>query len=311
MKIARIVPILLFAALPLFAAERGVMIREAQIYIQPATDAAKLSTVARGREATVLERTNGWIHVTATVKEGGEFGDDRDVSGWIQDKGLITPATPNGDQIIYGEAFDSEYQASRRGGRKGAADDAKRLYYRLYEYFPKSPLAGEALYRAADIQWQIDREDVMTRPSAKQRDPNDRPEIKEDLMKMVMKKFPGTKWSDLAAFHLIDNKLCGDWQMEPKCPEKEAGMYEKYVDEHPNSPDVPEALYNAAWRWSTLITIYPLVGDAKKAADAKQHSIEIAQRLITKNANTDWTARAQRLLYMVQSGIPTIGNRVD
>jgi len=34
----------------------------------------------------------------------------------------------------------------------------------------------------------------------------------EKYMKEVMKKFPGTKWAELAAFHLIDNKLCGDWQ---------------------------------------------------------------------------------------------------
>jgi len=31
-------------------------------------------------------------------------------------------------------------------------------------------------------------------------------------MKLVIKKFSGSKWADLAAFHLIDNKLCGDWQ---------------------------------------------------------------------------------------------------
>jgi hypothetical protein len=301
----------LFAVLPALAAERGVMVREAVIYVQPATQSSKLTNVARGREATVLERTPGWIHVTATVQEGGEFGNDRDVTGWILDKGLITPSTPNGDQIIYGEAVDSENQASVRHGRKGAADDAKRLYYRLAEYFPKSPLAGEGLYRAADIQWQLDKEDLSTRSSAKQRDPNDRPEINPELMKQVMKKFPGTKWSDLAAFHLIDNKLCGDWQMQAKCPEKEADLYEKYADEHPNSPSVAEALYNAAWRWSTLITIYPLDGQAKKVPEAKQRAAAIAQKVLTKNANADWTARAQRLLYMVQNNIPTIGNNID
>ena len=38
--------------------------------------------------------------------------------------------------------MDSEAQASRRGGRKFAAQDALRLYERLAEYFPKSPYAG-------------------------------------------------------------------------------------------------------------------------------------------------------------------------
>jgi len=303
--------LLLLFALPALAAERGIMVREAFIYVQPATQSAKLSNVGRGREATVLERTPGWIHVTATVKEGGEMGNDRDVSGWIQDKGLITPQTPNGDQIIYGEAVDSENQASMRGGRKLAADDAKRLYYRLAEYFPNSPLAGEAMYRAADIQWQLDKEDISSRRSSRERDPHDRPEINPELMKQVQKKFPNTKWADRAAFHLLDNKMCGDWQMQAKCPEKEADLYEKYADEHPNSPDLAEALYNAAWRWSALITIYPLGGQSNKVPSAKQRATALAQKLITKNATPDWTARAQRLLYMVDKNIPTIGNNID
>ena len=45
------------------------------------------------------------------------------------------------------------------------------MYARTQEYFPNSPLAGEALYRAADIRWQLDVEDYRSRPSAKERDP--------------------------------------------------------------------------------------------------------------------------------------------
>lgn len=301
----------LAVCLPAFAVERGVMIREAIIYVQPARSSAKLANIDRGRELTVFERSNGWARVTATVREGNEFAPDKDVSGWMVDKGIISKDTPNGDEILYGEAVDSENQASIRHGRKGAAGDAKRLYWRLAEYFPNSPLAGEGMYRAADIQWQLDKEDLATRPSAKERDPRDRPSINEDLMKEVMKKFPRTKWADLAAFHLLDNKLCGEWQMQAKCPEKEAEIYEKYANEHPDSPSTPEALYDAAWRWSTLVQIYPLDGQAKKVPEARQRAIALAQKVITKNANPDWTARAQRLLYMVQKDIPTLGSNVE
>jgi len=65
---------LLFLALPSYAMERCVIMREAVIYVQPDTTAAKLSNIARGRELTVLEHSNNWAHVTATVQEGGEFG---------------------------------------------------------------------------------------------------------------------------------------------------------------------------------------------------------------------------------------------
>ena len=130
------------------------------------------------------------------------------------DKGVITTTTPDGDKILFGEAFDSEMEASRRGGRRGAAQDAMRLYARIAEYFPASPLAAESLYRSADIRWQIEAADQATRPSAKMRDPALRVPIDEEHMKQVIKKYPGTKWADLAAYHLIDNKLCGEWEAQ-------------------------------------------------------------------------------------------------
>jgi hypothetical protein len=227
------------------------------------------------------------------------------------DQGIICASTPNGDQVMFGEAVDSEHQASSRGGRKGAADDAKRLYYRVSEYFPNSPLAGEALYRAADIQWQLDKEDSSTKRSSKNEKPGDRLPINEDLMKRVEKKFPGTKWADMAAFRRLDNKLCGDWNMEAKCPEKEAELYEKYAAEHPSSPSTPEALYDAAWRWAALVQIYPIDGKADKVGEAKEHATAIAKQLLAKNASLDWNARAERLIYMVSNKIPTYGNNVQ
>jgi hypothetical protein len=308
---ARLLVLLILFALPSLALDRCVIMREANIYVQPDTTAAKLSNITRGRELTVLEHSNNWAHVTATVREGDEFSDDRDISGWMLDKGIVCANTPNGDQILFGEAVDSENQASQRGGRKGAADDAKRLYYRLSEYFPNSPLAGEALYRAADIQWQIEKEDQSSRKSAKARDARDRLPIDDQLMKKVEKKFPRTKWADLAAFHMLDNKLCGDWNMESKCPEKEAELYEKYAAERPDSPSTPEALYDAAWRYGALMQIYPLEGQEKKVGEAKQKALATAQKLLSKNASPDWNARAQRLIYMVSNNIPVYGKIVD
>src|SRR5882672_5575705 len=151
--------------LPAFASaatyDRGAMIRAAVIYVSPDTKSAKLGQIERGQELVVLESSREWLHITA------ELGEEKTVSGWILGKGVIRASTPNGDRILYGEAIDSEDQASKRGGRKGAGQDATRLYYRTSEYFPNSPLAAEALYRAADDKWQIEKEDVMSRPSAR------------------------------------------------------------------------------------------------------------------------------------------------
>src|SRR5213592_5294142 len=112
-----------------------------------------------------------------------------------------------------------------------------RLYYAAAETFPKSPLAAEAMYRSADIRWRIEKTDVSVRPSAREREAFLREGMDEKLLKEVMKKFPGTKWAELAAFHLIDNKICGDWQGASKCPEKEVGTYEKYAHKHPQFPE--------------------------------------------------------------------------
>jgi outer membrane protein assembly factor BamD (BamD/ComL family) len=294
------------------AAERGVMVRVAQIYLSPDGNSARIATIDRGREVAVLEKSRDWIHVLATISEPTETTEGRDVSGWILDKGVVRAATPNGDKVLFGEAVASEQEASRRGGRKGADKDALRLYYRMSEYFPQSPLAGEALYRAADIRWQIDRADVLGRASGRTADPRNRLYgIDEELMKQVIKKFPRTKWADLAAYNLIDNKLCGDWQGESKCPEKEAEIYEKYAEEHPQSPRAPEALFNAAYRRSALIELYKTEGKSGRIGDAKAKASALAQRVITSFPQSDWADRAQTLIYKLDQGIPTYGTAVE
>ena len=292
--------------------DRGVIVYPANIYLQPDSSTARLANVERGREVVVLERSTGdWVHVLATLQEATEEHDSKDINGWMRNRGIVFANTPDGDRIMFGEAADSEAEASRRGGRKGADRDAIRLYYRTAEYFPQSPLAGEALFRAADDRWQIDRADVMSLPSARERDPNLRSRIHEDLMRQVIKKFPNTRWADMAAFRLIENKLCGDWQAESKCPEKEAEMYEKYVDDHASSPAAPEALYNAAWRRACLVDIYQTENKANKSPDAKAKASALAQRIISQYPQSDYASRARTLLYLLQQGIPIYGSNVD
>ena len=281
---------------------RGTPIRPASIYLSPDASSNKLADIERGREVIVLETSGDWLHVEAVLTE------EKVITGWMMNKGVVQASTPEGDKIIFGEAVDSEDQGSQRHGRHDAAQDAMRLYYRTAEYFPHSPLAGEAMYRSADIRWQIDKADVMSRPSAKEKEAYLREGMNEEFMKEVIKKFPGTKWADLAAFHLIENKLCGDWQGSSKCPEKEAEMYEKYANEHPQSPAVVEALYDAASRRSALIEIYRTEDQSKKSEEARNKAIALAQKAISQAQQSDWGTRAQLLLYLIEQKIPTYGN---
>jgi outer membrane protein assembly factor BamD (BamD/ComL family) len=302
----------------LFAgAPRGTLVHEEAIHVAPADNSARLGQAERGHELVILDTSRDWTHVEAILVEPKKDADTEEeaegkiITGWVMSKAVVSVSTPNGDKIILGEAADSEDQASRRLGRRNAAQDAMRLYYRVYDLFPNSPLAAEGLYRAADIRWQIERSDVMTRPSARQREAYMRGQIDEEWMKLVIKKFPGTKWADRAAFHLIENKLCGDWEGASKCPDKEAELYEKYAGEHSQSPDAAEALYDAAWRRSTLIEIYKTEPNLKKSEESKTRALALAQKIVTDYGTSDWALRAQRLIFYIQQGVPTYGNMTD
>src|SRR5580692_9023676 len=300
-----IIVVLLLCVAAVAETVRGTPIRVCSIYLSPDSSSNKLAEIERGREVVVLETSGEWLQVEAALTE------EKVITGWMMNKGVVQGSTPNGDKIVFGEAVESEDQASQSHGRRGAAQDAMRLYYRTAEYFPTSPLAAEAMYRSADIRWQIEKADVMSRPSAKEKEAYLRASMDEQYMKEVIKKFPGTKWADLAAFHLIENKVCGDWQGSSKCPEKEAEMYEKYVNEHPQSPAVAEALYDAAWRQSALIEMYKTEEQAKKSDESRGKAIALAQKAVAQAPQSDWGARAQLLLFMIEQNIPTYGNGVD
>jgi len=311
--------VLLAASTFAFAdAQRGTLIHEETIRVAPNASAARVGEALRGNELIILDTSRDWVHVEAILRvpsqeEGAtdEEAEGKAITGWVLTKGLVTSTTQDGDRIIFGEAADSEDQASRRRGRRDAAQDAMRLYFRVYDLMPTSPLAAESLYRAADIRWQIDRADVVSRPSAHAREAYMRGQMNEEWMKLVIKKYPGTKWADLAGFRLLENKLCGDWEGLTKCPDKEADIYENYAKDHPQSPAAAEALYNAAWRRSALIEIYRTEPNQKKAAESKDRALALAQKVVSQYGQSEWATRSQRLIFYVQQGIPTYGNATD
>ena len=109
----------------------------------------------------------------------------------------------------------------------------------MADLFPQSPLTPEAAWRSADIRWQLQKADVMSLPSAHEKDAYLREQIDDEELRKLRKNYPNSKWADLADWDMLDNKVCGDWQGSTKCPEKEAEMYEKYAQEHPDSPRGP------------------------------------------------------------------------
>ena len=192
-------------------------------------------------------------------------------------------------------------------GPVNAARTAHLLYRRLVEMFPNSPLAAEAAWRAADILWQIQKADSASRPSAKEQASYMREQMDEDGMKKVIKFYPNTRQADFAAYELLDNKLCGDWQGQEKCPEKESEIYEKYAAEHPESPRTPQALYLAVYRQAVLTDMYTADNNDKKSDAAHNHARELAAKLRDKFPQSDYTARATMLVFKLDQRIPVYG----
>lgn len=299
------------------AGPRATALRVTWLYIGPDKQSQKVDRVQPGRELVVAEKSGPWIRVYANTDIEEEhtsdqpiFGTDEvppPISGWMEAKGVVVESTQNGDQILMGAAASFEESASDPKGPANAAHTAHLLYRRLVEMYPNSPLAAEAAWRAADILWQIQKSDLGNLPSAKERDSYLRQQMDEDGLKKVIKYYPGTRQAELAAFDLIDNKLCGDWQGSEKCPAKESEYYEKYADEHPESPRAPRALFEAVYRQAALADMYAADESEGKQQDAIRHAHELAARLKDKYSQTDYAARAAALVFKLDQGVPVYG----
>jgi hypothetical protein len=296
----------------------GTVIRVANLYVQPDEQSARVSVITPGREMAVAEKSGNWLRVFANTdveeertEETPEFGSNEDapaISGWILDKGIVDVNTPKGDTILFGEADTAERLADEPHAPPRAAQDARLMYRRLVEIFPQSTWTPEAAWRAADIRWQVQKLDVFSRPSAHEKESWLREQLNEDDMKKLQKKYPHTKWADLAAYDMLDNKMCGDWQGSEKCPVKESEIFVKYAEEHPDSPKAPEALYEAAWRQASAGDMYNADGDGKKADESRAHAKELAGRIEQKYPQSEYTARVAGLIYKMEQSIPIYGS---
>jgi|SRR6187402_767149 len=302
-------------------ASRATLIHPANVYVAADDQSQRITLVTPGHEVVSNQISSGWVRVFANTdveeqrdEETPEFlGDDAVTpkSGWIRDKGVVSAKTPNGDRILYGAAATYEAAAMEPHAPKMAAGAAYLLYRRVAEYFPDSPLAAESAWRSADIRWQIEKTDLSTLPSAKEADPNSRPRMYDAGLRKVEKNYPGTKYVALAAFNLLDQKLCGDWQGLPKCPQDESAVYEKYAAQFPDGPKTALALWNALYRQGVLVSMYTAEENKKRADAAAQHAHDLANQIQQKFGTTDFAPRAAAMIYRIEQGIPVYGNDRD
>ena len=299
------------------AGPRATPLRITWLYISPDRASQKVDRVQIGREMVVAEKSGPWLRVYANTdvqearqKDAPLVGTDEvtpPISGWMEAKGIVVESTVGGDLVLMGEAANQESLANDPRGPALAAQSARLLYRRLVEMFPQSPLVPEAAWRAADVLWQLQKADASSRPSAHEKQAYLRDQMDEDELKKILKYYPRTRQASLAAFSLIDNKLCGDWQGSPKCPDKESEYYEKYAAEYPDGPRTAQAIYQAVYRQAVLTDMYAADGSDNKSSNAHNHARELAAKLKEHFASSDFAARAAALVYKLDEGIPVYG----
>jgi hypothetical protein len=284
-------------------AEHATLIREESLYTSAGANAQKTAQVERGSALTILERSQAdgqpWVKISMASDQQAQVS--KELTGWLPAKTVITAATASGDEIIFGQAVDSERQAEERGGRKGADQDALRLYSRVPELFPRSPLAPEAMWRSADIRWQLAKRDFIR---------SGKP-MEEKYLREVIAKYPQSRPAELAAYDLLEGQMCAEWRGLAECPTKEAAVYEQYAHEHPQSPKAAEALYNAAWRQAALTDIYRINNDRDKSEAARKKGIALAQQVQSQQQDPDWKTRATDLIYKLEKQISVYSTAVD
>ncbi|HUY80459.1 MAG TPA: outer membrane protein assembly factor BamD [Acidobacteriaceae bacterium] len=296
----------------------ATLVREANLYTSPSESAQRLSVILPGREMVIVGRSGNWMQVFANLDKrnsqdsnvpsmGGEQS-SHPVSGWMLDKGVVDVNTVHGDQILFGEAASAEDAASEPNPPPRAAQEARLLYQRVVEMFPRSSLTPAAMWRAADIRWQLQKADASSLPSAHEQAPYLRQLMDENEMKDVEKYFPHTKFAAFAAYDMIDNKLCGDWQGAEKCPEKEAEYYARFADKYPDSIRAPEALYKASWRMAAAGDMWIADGNDDRAKQDRKDAAELAAHLEAKYPDSEYTDRVADLMFKVKSGIPVYGS---
>jgi len=186
---------------------RATVLHVANLYVMADSNNPPIATVTPGHEVAIMGRNGAWVNVFANTDEHEDQDPDNEpefkdpnvsnhqFSGWMHDQGVVGPTTPNGDAILYGAAAELEAEAAEPHAPKGAAEQAHLLYKRVVDYFPDSPLAPEAAFRAADIRWQLNKLDNSSLPSAHEQQAYLRPQIYEGDLKKVMKFYPDSPFA--------------------------------------------------------------------------------------------------------------------
>ena len=239
---------------------KATLVRVANLYIQPDESADRVGIIAPGREMVIAERSGHWLRVFANIdapesRKADEPVMEQDqqvipISGWMLDKGIVDTTTPHGDAILFGEAISAENAASDPHPPSGAALEARLLYRRVVEMFPQSPLTPEAMWRAADVRWQLQKADASTLPSAHEKENYLREQMDEDEMKKIEKYFPPHQVGRLRRLSTASTTSCAATGRVPRnVPRKKQTFTSSTSTNTPTHPALPRLSTKRRGAW--------------------------------------------------------------
>ena len=132
-------------------AARATLLHTANVYVSADADTPPIITVTPGHEIVISARNGPWVNIFANTDTKDDVDPDSKPefenpdanpdpsSGWIRDKGVVSPTTPSGDVLLFGSAADFESQAAEPHGPKNAAEAAHLLYRRFMNTSPTHP----------------------------------------------------------------------------------------------------------------------------------------------------------------------------
>ncbi len=273
---------------------KAIALTAGEITISPDATSAKVGSVQPGMLLGIQSEAKNYLQI---------FSGAQGVSGWIRKQGYVELDNPKAPEVLFGAAAGLEALAESQANEETAANNAAQLFLSIYEYFPRSARAAEALYRGAAIVWELKLSEEPTHA-----DPSRRQFPSTELLRRVVSKYPKTQWAARAAYHLIVTHFtCGSWFEKPDCIGKEINQYDNYVKKYPESPRAAQAAYDAIYRAGIAWTIYRQRTKVANEQKAEQYQAEVAQRaaaMETDYPNTDWAARAALEAFTVAQGEP-------
>ncbi|MGH9481614.1 MAG: hypothetical protein ACRD1L_05930 [Terriglobales bacterium] len=276
--------------------QKAVSLEPAAIYLGPDATSAKVGALRPGMDIGIQAVSGDFAQIFA-----GATG----ISGWIPNQGYARLDDPAAPEVIFGAAVNYENQAEDAAGEQQAANDAARLYFSIYSDFPAAARAAEALYRSAEIPWEL-----KLSQEPRRRSPSERLFPDDSALRRVASKFPGTPWAARAQYQLlVEHFTCGDWVEKPECVEKEFNAYQDYVKKYPVSPVAAQAAYDALYRAAIAWTLYRAPGahhDDGKARNFARQVSSGADAMARLYPATDWTAQAALLAFKVDHNTPLV-----